>query len=555
MIREFARNIVRIQAESMGEPVRLRKFDKHTWLAAPCSGPLTLTYEVYAWDMSVRCAHLDTTNGFFNGTQVFLAVAGADAFDHLVDVRRPADGIGDDWRVATTLTEAAGRKVAAKRDGFGVYRAASYDELIDHPVAMGRFASVKFDACGVPHEVAIWGRIHADMQRIAADLARICTAHIRLFGEPAPFPRYLFLVHAVAEGHGGLEHRNSTALICARDDLPAPNCGAVSDRYASFLSLCSHEYFHSWNVKRIKPAAFVPYDLSRENHTGLLWVFEGFTSYYDDLGLRRSGVIDVEAYLARLANTISRVQQGSGRKKQTLAESSFDAWIKYYRQDENSPNAIVSYYDKGALVALCLDLTLRIRSGGRVSLDDVMRELWRLFGQTGRGVAEDGIRRVAESLSGLDLRRFFAAAVDGTGDLPVKRLLGAAGIAQSFVSLSSTPSLAIKCASDGNNLRVSQVFDDGAAQRAGISAGDTLIAIDGLRVNSGNLEPLLARHQAGEKIIVHAFRGDELMSFNALLQQAAEDVCKLRPMLRPKPAQLALRNDWLGRGMVTNQPG
>jgi predicted metalloprotease with PDZ domain len=249
------------------------------------------------------------------------------------------------------------------------------------------------------------------------------------------------------------------------------------------------------------------------------------------------------------------VQQGSGRKKQTLAESSFDAWIKYYRQDENSPNAIVSYYDKGSLVALCLDLTLRIRSEGRVSLDDVMRELWRLFGQTGCGVAEDGIRRVAESVSGLDLRRFFADAVDGTGDLPLKRLLSAAGIALSFESLSPAPTLAIKCAGDGNSLRVSQVFDDGAAQRAGISAGDMLIAFDGLRVSSTNYEPMLARRQAGEKIIIHAFRGDELMSFSALLQPAAKDVCKLRPVLRPKAAQLALRNAWLGVGMATDHSG
>jgi predicted metalloprotease with PDZ domain len=546
MIREFARNIVRIRAESTGQAVSLRKLDKHTWQAAPCNATLTLTYEVYAWDMSVRCAHLDKTQGFFNGTQVFVAVAGAEQGEHLVELRPPRDGIGRDWRVATTLPEATGKKGAAKRGGFGWYRATNYDELIDHPVAMGVFSSAGFTSCGVPHEIVIAGRIRADIQRLTADLARICATHIAMFGEHPPFERYVFMVHAIGEGHGGLEHRSSTALICARDDLPSINHKKMSDGYANFLSLCSHEYFHSWNVKRIKPSAFMPYDLSRENHTALLWAFEGFTSYYDDLGLRRAGVIAAEAYLARLASTISNVEKGSGRHKQSLAESSFDAWIKYYRQDENSPNAIVSYYDKGALVALCLDLFLRSKTDGRVSLDDVMRELWRSFGKVGRGVPEDGIRQVAEALSGLSLRRFFAAAVDGTGDLPLKRLLKAAGIVLGFDPASANPSLAIKATAEGNVLRLSQVFDGGAAQQAGLSAGDTLVAIDGLRVNSGNLETLLARYQAGDTITIHAFRRDELMTCSVLLQAAAKNVCKLSSISRPTPAQLALREKWLG---------
>jgi predicted metalloprotease with PDZ domain len=546
MIREFARNIVRIRAESQGKPVSLTKLDKHTWQAAPCAALLTLTYEVYAWDMSVRCAHLDTNQGFFNGTQVFVAVAGAEQGEHLVELRPPPVGIGRDWRVATTLPEAIGKNGAAKRGGFGWYRAVNYDELIDHPVALGQFSSASFDSCGVPHEIVIAGRIRADMQLLAADLARICATHISLFGAPPPFERYLFLVHAIGEGHGGLEHRSSTALICARDDLPAINHKKMSDGYASFLSLCSHEYFHSWNVKRIKPAAFIPYDLSRENHTALLWAFEGFTSYYDDLGLRRAGVISAENYLARLAKTISNVEKGSGRHKQTLAESSFDAWIKYYRQDENSPNAIVSYYDKGALVALCLDLTLRIKTEGRVSLDDVMRELWRAYGKIGRGVPDDGIRQVAESLSGLDLRRFFADAVDGTGDLPLQRLLKAAGIVLTLDATSEKPSLGIKTTAESKALRISQVFDGGAAQQAGLSAGDTLVAIDGLRIDAGNLDTLLARYQAGDTVAIHAFRRDELMTCSALLQPPARNVCKLSSALRPTPAQLAFRKHWLG---------
>ena len=546
MIREFARHIVRIRAESDGRRVALKKLDKHTWQAAPCAGILTLSYEVYAWDLSVRCAHLDTSHGFFNGSQVFLAVAGAEQGDHLVDIRPPAGEAYRGWRVATTLAEARGQKGAARRHGFGLYRARDYDELIDHPVEMGHFELVKFEAAGVAHEMAITGRIRADLKRLAADLKKICAWQIRLFGAPAPFARYLFLVYAVGEGYGGLEHRSSTALICARGDLPAVGDKALADGYVEFLGLCSHEYFHAWNVKRIKPAAFAPYDLAAENYTRLLWVFEGFTSYYDDLALLRSGVIPVDAYLARLAKSVSSVQRGAGRFKQSLTDSSFDAWIKFYRPDENAPNAIVSYYAKGSLVALALDLTLRSGTRGRVSLDDVMQALWRRFGKTGEGVPEDGIREVAESVSGLRLGTFFAAAVEGTADLPLQRLLATVGIDFALQPAAATPSLGAKVAAEGSDCRLSHVFDGGAAQAAGLSAGDTLLAVDGLRATATNLDKLLGRYRPGEAVVVHAFRRDELFSATATLQAPPKETCRMSVAAKPSVAAQRLRRDWLG---------
>jgi predicted metalloprotease with PDZ domain len=338
-----------------------------------------------------------------------------------VDIR-PPKGLEDArWRVATSLPEAAGEKGAAERYGFGLYRADSYDDLIDHPVEMGTFTLGEFEACGVPHAVAITGRHDCDMGRLLADLKPVCERQIRLFGEPAPMSRYVFLTTAVGDGYGGLEHRASTALLCSRADLPHVGMDEATDGYRQFLGLCSHEYFHTWNVKRIKPAAFVPYRLAEENYTRLLWAFEGFTSYYDDLMLVRSQRIGLDDYLKLLAKTITQVHKGSGRHKQSVAESSFEAWTKYYRQDENSPNAIVSYYTKGALVALLLDLRLRAESHGARSLDTLMQALWQRHGQTGIGVAEDGIFALAAELGGEALAGWLQELVEGTAELPSSR--------------------------------------------------------------------------------------------------------------------------------------
>ena len=263
LVREFAKHIVSIRAEAGGKAVRLKKLDKHTWQAAPVKGsePLTITMTVYAWDLSVRGAHLDTTHGFFNGTSVFLRVLGQEDSPCLVHIAPPSGTAYKHWRLATSLPPARGERGAAKPLGFGLFQAANYDELIDHPVEMGSFTHFSFEAGGVPHEVAITGRHDCDTERLAADLAKICTAQIDFFARPAPMTRYVFLVTAVGDAYGGLEHRASTALICKRADLPKPGQTTISEGYRRFLGLCSHEYFHTWNVKRIKPAAFIPYDL------------------------------------------------------------------------------------------------------------------------------------------------------------------------------------------------------------------------------------------------------------------------------------------------------
>jgi predicted metalloprotease with PDZ domain len=557
MIRDFAKNIVRIAAEANG-PVRLTKRDKHTWQAAPCDGPLTVRYEVYAWDLSVRGAHLDTTHGYFNGTSVFLCVHGQQAAPCTVDLVAPAGGDYGQWQIATTL-----QRDGASPHGFGGYRAADYDELIDHPVEMGAFTLAFFEAAGVPHEVAITGRHRADTARLTRDLQQVCEYHIGLFGTPAPMDRYLFQVMAVGEGYGGLEHRSSTSLLCSRNDLPRADQTEMSEEYRTFLGLCSHEYFHTWNVKRIKPAAFVPYDLSREVHTPLLWAFEGITSYYDDLALVRTGLISHKDYLELLGQTITRVLRTPGRFKQSVADSSFDAWTKFYKADENAPNAIVSYYAKGAVVALALDLTIREHSGSARSLDDLMRALWERHGRVGKGVNEDDLEQLAADIAGTDLGSFFDTYVRGIQDPDLAALLAPLGVdmhlrpAESAADKGGKPakdeaksarqvSLGVRTTDDALGARLLNVYEGGAAQQAGLCPGDVLVAIDGLRASHGNLEKRLAAYHAGEPVIVHAFRRDELRLAEVRLQSPPADTCYLILREDVEDAVRRRRAAWLG---------
>jgi predicted metalloprotease with PDZ domain len=543
LIRDFARQIIAIRAECAGQPVLLKKIDKQTWQAAPLkrSGALVVTCEIHAWDLSVRGAHLDATHGFFNGASVFLRVLGQEDRACQVDIQPPKGSAYSDWRLASALAPARGEKHCARLHGFGLYRAANYDELIDHPVEMGRFSLARFAAGGVAHEIAITGQHDCDTDRLCADLQRVCAWQIGLFGETAPMRRYTFLVTAVGQGYGGLEHRASSALLCSRYDLPARGRQDISAGYRTFLGLCSHEYFHAWNVKRIRPAAFIHCDLNRENYTTLLWAFEGFTSYYDDLALLRSGVIELADWLEITAKTIGDVQRAPGRLRQTLAEASFDAWSKFYRPDENSPNAQVSYYAKGALLALALDLTLRRRTNGRVALDDVMRALWRQYGKTGRGVGDEDIRLIAEKLSGEDLKRFFAAGVHSTRELPLKKLLAPFGIALEWEK-AKTPALGVKTASVGEQIKLATVYDGGAAQAAGLAAEDILVAVDGLRVTPATLDQQLGRYRPGETLEVHAFRRDELMQFSVRLAPPADETARLVVKVRAN----RLRRQWLG---------
>jgi predicted metalloprotease with PDZ domain len=566
MIRDFAKNIVRIGAADSTGPLELEKLDKQTWRLSSPHGPVTIRYQVYAWELSVRAAHLDRTHGYFNGPSLFLRVDGMDQVPCRV-VLEPPEGEGfAAWRVATSL-----RPLEAEPYGFGSYHADDYEDLIDHPVEMGVFTLIPFEVPApadpaaavppVPHAMAITGRHRADAARLQSDLPRICAQHAALFGE-LPVDRFLFLTTAVGEGYGGLEHRYSTSLLCSRDDLPAPGEEKATEGYRRLLGLCSHEYFHLWHVKRIRPSAFVGRTLGREVHTRTLWVFEGITSYYDELTLVRSGCIDERAYLELLAQTITRVQRTPGRLVQTVAESSFDAWTKLYKQDDNSPNAIVSYYAKGALVALALDLTIRGRTGGAKSLDDVMRALWTRYGKSGVGVPERGVEGLCAEVTGLDLDAFFARALDSAEELELTGLLAEVGIELTFRPAlgpkdlggvvdeikpqPAKPTLGLRLQPGTPEPVIGNVLSDTAAQEAGLSPGDTLVALDGIRITRDNLDALVARVPEGSEATIHAFRRDELLELRARPQPAPADTCQLR-ITPDAPAETAQRRAaWLG---------
>lgn len=559
LVRDYARLILQISAHSGGQPIPLDKTDKSTWRAGPADGPLEIVYQVYAYDLSVRGAYFDTRRAFINGVCVFLQATGAEALPCEVTLRLPEVLPGTDmarWRVATAMTI---KSIDGR--GFGTYSAADYDELIDHPFEISDFTVERFEAGGVAHEIVLAGRQRADLQRLCKDLPRICETHMRLFDDAPPMDHYKFLVNVVGEGYGGLEHRASSALITRRGDLPEPGREAINKPYRRFLGLVSHEYFHLWNIKRIKPAAFTPFRLEKEAYTTLLWVFEGITSYYDDLALVRSGLITREAYLELLGEMISRVWQTPGRFRQSLADASFDAWVKLYKPDENSANASVSYYTKGSLAALALDLTIRLRSDNRKSLDDVMRALWQRYGKTGRGLEENGFEQLAEEVTGIALAEFFDGAIRGTDDLPLADLLGEFAVNFDLLPLaegtengslpegeSPAAALGVKIRDDRGRAVLATVYEGGAAQAAGLAGGDELLAIDGLRVAPSGYTTLLRQFGPGETVMVSVFRRDELLQFVTVLDAAPVLRCHLELDGAASEDELAALHDWLQVG-------
>ena len=551
LIREFARNIMDIKAYDEQGTLSIFKTDKSTWTLKTRTFPTTVTYRVYAWDLSVRAAHLDQTHGYFNGTSIFLAVQGRENLQQNVTLAQPQGC--NDWKVATTLPKREGDNYI-----FGEYYAPDYDALIDHPVEMGTFKMLHFEAEGVPHEVALTGKCEVNAERLCADLQTICAYQIRLFGTEAPMKRYLFQVMVVGKGYGGLEHRASTSLLCSRTDLPQSLLHQRKGKYLQFLGLCSHEYFHTWNVKRIKPEAYLPYDLSKEAYSKQLWAFEGITSYYDDLTLIRTNLIDEEDYLKLLAKTITRVRSTPGRKVQSVGDSSFDTWIKFYRQDENSPNSLISYYAKGSLVALGLDLHLRLNSS--ITLDDVMRALWQGHGMLGVGVPEDGIQTTAERLSGLSLENFFQQYVYGTEDVPLEEYFSAFGLnlhmreptsnADMGGKISNKNSAAsgwmgAKFASANRGVLLKNVFTDSPAMNAGLSAGDVIIAIDHIEAQYTNFFDLISSKPPGSTITVHAFRRDELMVFDVILSSPPKTVAYFTKKDSASPQDVLRKYAWL----------
>jgi len=541
MVREFSKQLLSISARQGTRAVAVQQIDKCTWdIDCTNDAPLTLHYQVHAHDDSVRTAWLDAQRGFFNGTSLCLQVQGQSDVPHLLELVSPEAPHPHtaNWQVATGL-----QAVKTNRQGFGVYMAADYDALVDCPVEMGAFWSGTFTACGVEHRFVVAGAPPSfDGARLLRDSQTICETAIRFWHgnkrSAIPHKNYVFILNAVANGYGGLEHRNSTALICQRADLPrvadaAAKDAPLSEGYTTLLGLISHEYFHTWNVKRLRPAEFARYDYTQENHTELLWFFEGFTSYYDDLLLRRAGLIDDAQYLRLLNKTINQVLQTPGREVQSVAQSSFEAWTKYYRPDANSPNLTVSYYTKGALVALCLDLTLR-QHGVRnhsVCLDDVMRALWTRC-QAGP-MQEADLLAVLKELTGRAWAPEIKAWVHGTRELPVDKLLTAHGVTVHHDPAQLAQRLGLRVSED-HSVQIKQVLNGSAAHRAGFAPGDEWL---GLEV--GGKHPSAWRLKKLDEVLLYAGTAKKVTAWVSRDAQLLRLTLTLPPANTPTTWRLA----------------
>ncbi|MGV0887233.1 PDZ domain-containing protein [Acinetobacter venetianus] len=499
LVREFSKHIESVKAsDEAGRILSIKKTEKNRWRLFNTDHELiTVEYDVYAYDLSVRGAYVDQTRLYINPACVCLGLQDQEQAPCEVEVFLPDEL--KHFQIATGLTS----KSLVK--GRFTLKAENYDQLIDSPFELADQSRFSFEANGIPHEFVISGKHSTDLDRLKADIKKICETEINMFGS-APFKYYTFMTMATGNSYGGLEHCNSTSLITPRDDLPkAGEAEEPSKDYQRFLGLCSHEYFHSWLVKFIRPENFANYDLHKEGYTSLLWIFEGFTSYYDDLILLRSGVISQKSYLDLLKAQIDRYLQNPGRFIQSVSESSFDAWIKFYRQDENSNNAGTSYYNKGSLVALCLDLGLRLRGS---NLDSLMRRLYENT-QNGMQVNDRTIVELCNELTGDNWIEQINHLINTTDELPLDQLFPEFGLSYSIKNDKALP-FGLKVADKAEGVVIQQVRRESAAAQAGLSANDVIIAVDGLKAS----EKLLAKYAKQQgTFTVYAFRRDELLQF------------------------------------------
>jgi len=539
LLREYARHVQDVTAEAEGgQALHVERTDKRTWRVESHGKPVVLRYRVYANELTVRTSHLDGSHGYFNGATLFLYAEPLRAIPHRVRINAPAG-----WSVFSALD----------RDGDELV-AQDFDTLVDSPVEVGPHEPLSFVAHGVPHQVVLWGEPKPDVQRLVAELQKVCETEAAFFGA-LPTERYLFLIYLTDKGRGGLEHKSSTTLLYSRQGF------STQKGWEDFLTLAAHEYFHLWNVKRIKPRAMVPFRYGEEAYTRLLWAFEGTTSYYDTLLVRRAGLLSPQHYLTRLGEALSSLSATPGRLVQTLEEASLTAWVKYYRPDENSINSAVSYYLKGELVALCLDLTLRQLTSDAHSLDDVMRLLWERFGD-GRGVPEDGVEAIAGEVAGQSLQPFFERALRSTEELDLGVLSQVGLVARTRVRESATDRGGTPPRLKSGEVRergwlgvvprssstLASVLQNSPAMEAGLYAEDEVVALDGEKVDAAGLLSRCDDKAPGTHVTVHVFRRDRLVEVPVTLGTRPADAVWLAPVDKPTDAQKASYRLWMSAG-------
>jgi predicted metalloprotease with PDZ domain len=547
LIREYARHLQGITVVDDEErPLPVRKVGKAAWrvrLGDRPTASVRARYRVYAHEVSVRTSHLDASHAFWNGATLFLYVEEQRALPARVTVDAPPG-----WEATCGLERDPERPLAFRAPAYDT--APDYDTLVDCPVEIGPHERVDFTAAGAPHALAIWGRGAFDRQKLVDDVTAIVEAQARLFGG-VPYARYAFLVHLVPGGYGGLEHKNSATV------LASPFGFAPEKKYQELLELLSHEFFHLWNGKRIRPEALGPFDYAREAHTRSLWVVEGWTSYYDRLFLRRAGRMSAARWLEKLGEDLTKLARTPGRAHQSVEESSFDAWIKLYRPDENSVNTTVSYYLKGSVVALLLDLEIRRRTQNARTLDDALRLLWHETERTGRGYADDALQPLVEEAAGVSLDDFFAHAVRGRGELDLEAPLATVGLrlerranggggGAGAATTEEQPWLGVSLAQTGDRLKVTEVLEGGPAAASHLYAGDEIVALEGFRVDETGLKDRLGAFRPGDTVRLHVFRRDELRELPFALGRRPLDKIEVVPNPNASPSARAAYLAWLG---------
>jgi predicted metalloprotease with PDZ domain len=550
MVREFARHVQDFAAtDAAGQALKWEKTNKDTWRIVT-NGAVSwhARYQVYANELSVRTSELNSGHAFWNNANILMYLDGYLQSPSTVRVLAP-----DVWKVATGLPAVLGQK--------NTFRAENFDILYDSPFEVSNFKTLVFNVKGVAHRIVIDGEGNYDPERMRRDVQKIVETQVELMGGEVPYRDYTFILHL--RGGGGLEHLNSTALgyprfsfrVVAGDRATSagPNATETLPReYRGFLSLVSHEFFHLWNVKRIRPDALGPFDYTQENYTKMLWVAEGITDYYADLVLRRAGLISDNEFLSATARAMQALQNTPGRLEQTVEESSFDSWIKYYRQDENSVNSQISYYEKGALLGLLLDLEIRKRSGGAKSLDDVMRYLYTEFFKKNRNYGPVDFQKACELMAGGSLEEFFNKFVRGKEELNYNAALEAAGLRLE----TNVPGAAGRGASDrtffgadisqeADRVIVDRVYAGSPAYEQGLNTGDQIVAIDNLRVTRDFFNARLAEKKPGDLINLTIFRFDDLSTLLIKLGPGREGTYRIVPLTSQTDAQKKIYRDWL----------
>jgi predicted metalloprotease with PDZ domain len=529
LVREYAKHLQNFTALAGEKALSWSKAAKNHWQVNTNGvAEVTIKYRIFANEISVRTNHLDTTHGYFNGAAIFLRIPDWEKQAINVTIVPPYP----DWQVTAALP-----KVSASKNTF-TFSAKDFDTLVDTPFEIGQHQVYGFEVLGKPHELAIWGKGNFQVERLIADFQKIIQVEAEIFGG-LPYERYIFLVHLLSQAFGGLEHKDCCSLIYQRFGFQD------TDKYERFLQLVAHEFFHLWNVKRIRPQALEVFDYDQENYTTSLWFCEGTTSYYDLHIPLRAGIYNAKSYLNHLGKEIARYQNTPGRAVQPLAESSFDTWIKLYRPDANSPNSQISYYLKGEMVSLLLDLLIRARHGNMRSLDDVMRVMWGEFGKSEVGYTPKQLQTVIESVAEVDLTDFFANYIDGLTDLPFNQYLEPFGL-QLLSDSDEEPFLGIKVACENNRDIVKFVEALSPAQMAGIDTGDELIAIDGIKVSASNLSERLRDYQGKDTIQVTVFHQDELCTHSVILAHPRVSRYAIKPVSNPDKIQKKNLTGWLG---------